>query len=208
MTIFALLGNKGGAGKTTLCVNLAAALAERDSVVVLDADPQHSALQWRAIDADVGSVLVWDAVADVAGVCAEAQRSFRHVLIDCPPAVDSRQTRAVLRLCDRALIPVQPSPLDLWASVRMEDEIADAAGHNPGLSALLVINQLEPRTRLSQLMRRGLAELSLAAAQTAIHRRMAYRSSVLAGRTVFELGSRGAAAAEEIRRLCTEVTER
>ena len=70
---------------------------------------------------------------------------------------------------------------------------------------MLVINQLEPRTKLSQLMRRALAELGLPTAQTAIRRRVAYRSSVLDGRSVIDLGSRGSVAATEIRELIQEV---
>ena len=64
---------------------------------------------------------------------------------------------------------------------------------NPGLQALLVINQLEPRTRLSQVMRDALAELSLPAAQSAISRRMIYKKSVIQGRSVLDVGSQGAA---------------
>ena len=74
-----------------------------------------------------------------------------------------------------------------------------------GLRAVLVINQLEPRTKLSRSMRQALAELSLPAAQTPIRRRVAYRSSVLEGRTVMDIGSRGNAAADEISQLIEEV---
>jgi chromosome partitioning protein len=104
-----------------------------------------------------------------------------------------------------ALVPVQPSPLDIWATVHIEDKVAEARQVNPGLRALLVINQLEPRTALSRMVRRALAELGLPAAQTAIRRRVAYRSSVLDGHSVLELGSRGSAAAEKIRQLIQEV---
>jgi chromosome partitioning protein len=78
---------------------------------------------------------------------------------------------------------------------------------NPDLRALLVINQLEPRTRLSQVMRDALAELSLPAAQSAISRRMVFKKSVLQGRSVLNVGSQGAAAAEEIRQLVDEMVE-
>jgi chromosome partitioning protein len=207
MPIIALVGNKGGAGKTTLCVNLASALSARDSTVILDADPQRSSLQWRQLSDDDSAVPVIDAVDDVDLAIAEARTEFTHVVIDCPPSVHASQTGQVLSLCDLALVPVQPSPLDLWATVHIEDKVAAARQTNAALRAILVINQLEPRTRLSQMMRQALAELALPAADTAIRRRMAYRSAVLEGRTVLEQGRRGEAAAEEIRQLIEEVLE-
>jgi chromosome partitioning protein len=205
MPVIALVGNKGGAGKTTLCINLASALAERESTVVLDADPQQSSHNWHAIAEGNSTFPVLAASEDVASAAAEHADSTRYVLIDCPPSVHSRQTSEALSRADLALIPVQPSPLDLWASVQIEAEVGRARQSNPGLGALLVINQLEPRTRLSQVMRDALAELSLPAAQSAIRRRMIYRKSVIQGRSVLDVGSQGAAAAEEIRQLVDEM---
>ena len=205
MPVIALVGNKGGAGKTTLCINLASALAERDATVVLDADPQQSTHNWHAI-ADGGSAFaVISASEDVAQAAREHAGSARYVLIDCPPSVHSPQTSDALSRADLALIPVQPSPLDLWASVQIEAEVDRARESNPDLDALLVINQLEPRTRLSQVMRDALAELSLPAAQSAISRRMIYKKSVIQGRSVLDVGSQGAVAAEEIRQLVDEM---
>ena len=205
MPVIALVGNKGGAGKTTLCINLASALAERDVTVVLDADPQQSTHNWHAI-ADGGSAFtVISASEDVAQAAAQHADSARYVLIDCPPSVRSPQTSDALSRADLALIPVQPSPLDLWASVQIEAEVDRARESNPDLDALLVINQLEPRTRLSQVMRDALAELSLPAAQSAISRRMIYKKSVIQGRSVLDVGSQGAVAAEEIRQLVDEM---
>jgi chromosome partitioning protein len=119
--------------------------------------------------------------------------------------VHGLQTTQVLAVCDVALIPVQPSPLDIWATVYIEAKVDEARRTNPGLRAMLVINQLEPRTKLSQLTRQALAELALPVAATAIRRRVAYRSSVLDGRSVMDLGRRGSAAAAEIGNLIQEV---
>jgi len=205
MPIVALVGNKGGTGKTTLCVNLAAVLSASAPTVILDADPQGSSLQWRELADSASAVAVLDAVDDVDEVIEASHREHEYLVIDCPPSVFAYQTARVLALCDVALIPVQPSPLDIWATVHIEDKVTEARQTNPGLRALLVINQLEPRTRLSRLMRDALAELSLPVAETAIRRRVAYRSSVLDGRTVVDTGKRGNAAAEEISQLIEEV---
>jgi chromosome partitioning protein len=207
MPIVALVGNKGGTGKTTLCVNLAAVLSVSAPTIILDADPQGSSLQWRELAQSAGAVTVVNAVDDVGLVVKSLHREHEYIVIDCPPSVHAMQTSQVLAMCDVALIPVQPSPLDIWATVHIEDKIEEARQTNSGLRAMLVINQLEPRTKLSRLMREALAELRLPVAETAIRRRVAYRSSVLDGRTVTDLGTRGAVAAEDIRQLIEEVLE-
>lgn len=207
MPILALVGNKGGAGKTTLCVNLASALSAHGTAVILDADPQRSSLQWRDLTEREDAVAVVDAVDDVAEKIHANALNFDYVVVDCPPSVHADQTGQVLAVADIALVPVQPSPLDLWATVHIEEKVDTARIANPGLKAVLVINQLEPRTRLSQMVRQALAELSLPAAETAIRRRMAYRTAVLEGRSVLEQGRRGEAAAEEIRQLIEEVVQ-
>lgn len=205
MPVIALVSNKGGAGKTTLSINLASALAELDSAILLDADPQQSSHNWHAIADGASRFPVVAAHEDVAAAAEEHGDKARYVLIDCPPSVHSPQTSDALSRADLALIPVQPSPLDLWASVQIEAEVERAREANPGLGALLVINQLEPRTRLSQVMGDALAELSLPAAESAIRRRMIYRKSVIQGKSVLDVGSQGAAAAEEVRQLVNEM---
>ena len=205
MPVIALVGNKGGAGKTTLCINLASGLAERDSTIVLDADPQRSSANWHGITDGGAPFPVLAASENLTAAADESADIARYLVIDCPPSVHSQQTADALARADLALIPVQPSPLDLWASVQIEDEIERARQSNPRLQALLVINQLEPRTRLSRLMRDALAELSLPAAETAIRRRMIYRNAIIRGRSVLEMGSQGTAAADEIRQLIEEM---
>ncbi|HKJ08830.1 MAG TPA: ParA family partition ATPase [Gammaproteobacteria bacterium] len=205
MAVIALVGNKGGAGKTTLTVNLAATLLAMGRTAILDADPQGSALQWQSIGSAESELKVIDAAQGIADIFAGAAGRYEHLVIDCPPSVHAAQTHAALEVSDIALIPVQPSPLDLWATVHIEQAVAQARRTNPDLRALLVINQLESRTRLSRLIRDALAELELPAADTAIHRRAVYRASVLEGRSVLDMGRSGAAAVAEIRNLINEV---
>lgn len=205
MPVISLIGNKGGAGKTTLCINLASGLHRRCSTVLLDADPQLSSLQWRDIAARDDLVDVVDAVEDVAGMARRYRQSHDCVVIDCPPSVQSQQTRAALSCSDIAIVPVLPSPLDLWASVHVEQEIEWARSVNPGIQALLVINQLEPRTRLSRLMNEALAEIDVPVTATTIRRRMVYRSAMLQGRSVLEAGAAASSAADEIKQLVEEV---
>ena len=205
MPVIAVVGNKGGAGKTTLVVNLAAGLAKKDSIAIVDADPQGSALQWRAIADDEGTLSVFAAGSNIHGQIAELLQDYNYLVIDCPPSVHATQTNAVLEVGDMALIPVQPSPMDLWATVHIEQAISRARESNPALTAMLVINQLETRTIMSRLMREALSEISLPVAQTPLRRRAIYRNSALEGRSVYDMGSRGNDAAAEIEQLIHEV---
>lgn len=201
MSVMVLVGNKGGAGKTTLAVNLFAALARKQTVALIDADPQGSAVQWK-IDAE-GDVFA--AKPDLAAQVADLSGDYRHVLIDCPPSIKAAQSKTALCLGDLALIPLQPSPLDIWAMVALEKALEQARKVNPALSAFLVVNQFELRTTLSRLMPDALSELDIAVAKTAIRRRAIYRVSAIEGRSVFDMGRRGADAADEIEQLISEV---
>jgi chromosome partitioning protein len=205
MPVIAVVGNKGGAGKTTLSINLANGMNRRRSTVLLDADPQLSSLQWREIATRDDLVDVADAVEDVEAAVAQYRDGYDYVIIDCPPSVQSQQTRQALACSDIALIPVLPSPLDLWASVHVEKELAWARSVNPGIRGLLVVNQLEPRTRLSRLVHDALAEIELPVAGTAIKRRMAYRNAMLQGCSVHDAGAVAASAAEEVNELINEL---
>lgn len=207
MPVIAVVGNKGGAGKTTLSVNLAAGLSRQAEIAVMDADPQGSSLQWREIADMQGSISVFAADENLQAQSTELTSRFRYVVIDCPPSVHSTQTIAALEIADLALIPVQPSPVDLWATVHIERAIGTARETNPSLRSLLVINQLETRTTLSRVVREALTEISLPVAKTALRRRAVYRNSALEGKSVFEMGARGAAAAEELEQLIEEVTD-
>lgn len=205
MPVIALVGNKGGAGKTTLCVNLASGMQRRCSTILLDADPQLSSLQWRDIASRDNLVDVVDAVDDVENMVDKYRGDYDCVMIDCPPSVHSEQTRQALSCCDIAVIPVLPSPLDLWASVHVERELEWARSVNPGIRALLVVNQLEPRTRLSRNINDVLAEIELHVAATAIRRRIAYRNAMLQGCSVLEAGAAASGAADEINQLVDEL---
>lgn len=205
MSVIALVGNKGGAGKTTLCINLASGLLRHHSTLLLDADPQLSSLQWRDIATRDDLVDVMDAVDDLKGMIDRYRNEYECVVVDCPPSVQSEQTRQALACSDMTVIPILPSPLDLWASVHVERELEWARSVNPGIRALMVVNQLEPRTRLSRLMGDALAEIEIPVASTSIRRRMAYRNAMLRGCSVLDAGASAASAAREIEQLTNEV---
>jgi len=204
--VTAVINQKGGAGKTTLAMNLAAGLARRAETVVIDLDPQGSSRQW----ASLGSAPFPATVKQIGGrwdarTLHQNYRAYRHMVLDCPPSLDSHASLQALRACDVALIPVLPSPVDLWASLRLPQEIEEARRDNAGLKAYLVLNQLEPRSALSAAMHEALAEFGVPVLEATIRRRAAYRSAALEGLSVYQMGSRGAQAAAEIEAIIDEV---
>ncbi|MCU0836464.1 MAG: ParA family protein [Chromatiaceae bacterium] len=206
MSIIAVVGNKGGTGKTTLSLNLAAGLARQGPVVIIDADPQQSAYQWRLVrDEDPELPAVVAAAVGLETSVDALRQTHAHVVIDCPPSIKAPQTERALRQADYALIPVQPSPMDLWATTHIARVIERLRPENPALRALIVMSQIEPRTTLGRLMPEALAELDLPVASARLQRRSVHRLCVLEGRTVFQAGRRGEAAVAEIDALIAEV---
>lgn len=206
MSIIAIVGNKGGAGKTTLSLNIASGLNNRARTAIIDADPQRSSLQWRAF-AESDAVSVYEANEELASQARMLMQDYERVVIDCPPSVFAPQTNEALVVSDRAVIPVQPSPMDLWATVHIVEAVEKAQQSNPGLRPLLVINQLEPRTMLSKLVREAVQEIGIPVAEAMIRRRAIFRSSALEGKSIYEVGRRGDAAIEEIEQLIQEIMQ-
>ncbi|MFN4089420.1 MAG: ParA family partition ATPase [Alphaproteobacteria bacterium] len=193
---------KGGSGKTTLAANLAAAWSVSGwTVAAIDIDPQRSLSLWSELrDAHGGKGI---AVGSVPGyrVRAEADALARRhdvVLIDAPPH-DETEARIAIRAADLVLVPVQPSPMDVWATRQTLDLVAAE-----GRRVLLVLNRVPPRARLTEAMHARLVELGAPIASTRIGNRVALASALAEGQAAAEREP-GGAAAREIAALAAEV---
>jgi chromosome partitioning protein len=209
--IIAVVNQKGGSGKTTLSMQLAGSIARRGKkVLVVDADPQGTATRWAASADDDNPF-----PASVVGLSAANAKVHREVkkfvedydciIIDCPPAADSPVPQSSLLIADLALVPIIPSPLDMWAAVGIRQIIQNVGDVNESLQSRLVLNQCQPKTTLTQESMEILPEFGIALAKNQIHHRQVYRQSAVYGQTVHDMASKASAAIKEIEALTDEV---
>jgi chromosome partitioning protein len=185
---------KGGAGKTTLAANLAAALAARRRVVVLDIDPQHSLARWHALRAQRGNAAPI-LLSDVSGwrLAAELDKLRRGhdvLIVDSPPQIDTDAKLAV-RVADLVLIPLQPSPPDLWAA---EGTLKLAAEEKR--PARLVLNRAPASGKLRQQVEAEISRKGALLLAATLGNRTGFASAFARGLGVTETAPKSLAAAE------------
>ncbi len=205
--VIAVANQKGGVGKTTLAMNMAAGLTRRGSCIVVDADPQRSATMWIELSDSQKQfpAKVVPAEKEIKKQIIQLQAEFDYIVIDCPPEIKSNSTMSAMESSQVLLIPLLPSPMDLWASTRIEELIKRVQQVNPTILAFVVLNQIEPRSAMSRGMDGALQELNIPVLRHRLGRRASYRTAALEGCSVYELGYRGRVASEEVDHVIDEV---
>ena len=201
------MNQKGGAGKTTLALNLAAAMAEAGSrVLVIDADPQQTAQDWAAVRETLPPFQVLGLAKpvlhrDLPNIAAD----YDHVVIDGAPR-NYEVARSAILSADFVLIPVQPSGADFWASRETVKLVEEAGVFKETQKAAFVVSRKISRSALGRDIADALAEFSLPILKAGTSQRVAYADALTEGSTVIESQPRSAAA-DEIRALLAEIME-
>jgi chromosome partitioning protein len=207
--LIGVVGKKGGSGKTTVAVNLAGALAELfPEVLVIDADPQGTALTWRAAAGDTGFPVqvIGLPQAVIHQEAPKFAQKYDAIVVDSPSGYQDEQIqRSVMLASSLVVIPVQPSAVDIWSARDTAALVAQAKLYNPDLKAHLLVSRAQPRTRLSQEAREALEALSLPVFQSTISQRIGLAEAPLYGKLILHYANNPAAA--EFRSLVREILE-
>jgi chromosome partitioning protein len=195
--IVGVLNQKGGVGKTTIAVNLAAHWARGGRrVLLVDADPQGSSLAWSsARERDPLFPVVGMAKPSLHRDLPALARNYDLVVIDGAPRVNELARSAILA-SDIVLIPVQPSPYDVWAAADIVQLVGEAQAFKPGLRAAFVINRKIAKTAIGRDVSAILDQFPIPVLDAALRQRVVYAESAAQGLSVPEVQPRGEAARE------------
>ena len=207
MQIIAVLNQKGGAGKTTIATHLARALQLGGSdVLLVDSDPQGSARDWAAVREDQPVPVVG---IDRPTIERDIKRvaTKDYIVIDGAPQAADLAVSAI-KAATFILIPVQPSPYDIWATADLVDLVKQRIEMTDGkLQAAFVVSRAIKGTRIGAEVSDALAGYELPLLRARITQRVSYPSTAAAGTTVLDAEPTGDAA-KEIRALVSELQEK
>jgi chromosome partitioning protein len=183
--IIAVGGLKGGVGKSTVATNLASEAARRGRrVLLVDADPQQSALAWGQLASESGKpapvVVAMGPTMHKPGQLDALAQGYDAVVIDCPPRGDELQ-RSALAVADLVLLPCGPSSFDAWGLAAMFALIDEAKRAKPTLQAAVVITRRQVGTVRGREIRAALAEAGHPILEAELAYRVAYQEAVTAG---------------------------
>ena len=186
--IFGVLNQKGGVGKTTISIGIAAELARQGArVLLIDADPQGSSLDWAAArEGDALFSIVGLPRATIHKEIENLKQNYDHVVIDGPPRVTDL-ARSAIMASDIVVIPVQPSPYDIWAADDVVKLISEAVVYKENLKSCFVINRKIVNTAIGRDVADVLGSYDLAVLNSTIAQRVIFAESAAQGKAIFEV---------------------
>ncbi len=198
MAIICVGASKGGVGKSTLVVNLAAMGAtKKQSVLIVDTDPQGSSICFRSLRGGDDIKATAYTEPTIHKKIGAYRDQFDLVIIDAGGRDDS-VLRSAIAASDLFLLPVLPGQFDLWGATDTIKAFQEVREFCPTLQGRLVVNQIDPVTRVTHKSMKALRQLQteMPLLQFGIGRRVAFKASVAAGKGVVESEPQSKAAIE------------
>jgi chromosome partitioning protein len=210
--IICITNQKGGVGKSTTTMLLAGGFAKQHlRVFVADADRQRTATRWaKEAPADTPFPANVYPMGDYDDTIHREIRKvisdYDVILVDCPPAVESPIPQSALQVSDLALIPMIPSPPDIWAAAGIENLVKRAATTNPTLQARILVNMAQDRTMLTRKVEELLEAFGIPLLRHRLIQREVYRHTAGFGLTIYGMtGETAQVAQREVTAVTTEV---
>lgn len=205
--IISFQNQKGGVGKTTLSVNVAHALVLSGfKVLVVDADPQGSVRDWASVrDSRPPFQVVGMDRPTIHRDLPAMKEHYDHVVIDAPPRV-SELARSAILASDIVVIPVQPSPYDVWAAKEIVTLVQEASVYKEKIKSVFAVNRKIANTAIGREVKEALQTYAVPVLDAQICQRVLFAESAAVGKTVFEV-SPDSQAASEIESLKTEILQ-
>lgn len=200
---YALLNQKGGVGKTTLSINIAAELTrQKRRVLLIDADPQGSAIAWSNGREEPSFTVIGMAKPTLHKEIESLATDYDDVVIDGPPRI-AELAKSIILSADIVIVPLLPSPLDVWAAADTVDLIREAQPYKPELQCCLALNRKIVNTAIGRDVRRALKELDVPILKADVAQRVMFAETMATGSTVVD--GRRSKGAKEIQKLVKEL---
>ena len=186
MKIIALLNQKGGCGKTTIAINLAHSFHKQGyKTLLVDSDPQGSARDWNEVNnGQLIPVVGLDRESlakDIEGV----KGNYDYIIIDGAPSI-AKLSAAAIRIADFVLIPVQPSPWDIWATADLVDIVKarqEITENKPDVA--FIVSRVIKNTKFSKEVLEALSQYNFPILKSFTTQRMIYPTTASEGQTVY-----------------------
>lgn len=203
--IYSFLNQKGGVGKTTLSLNVAAVLARSGSkVLLIDADPQGTASQWAGLREEAASFRIVNMARDNMAKDAMAMAAdYDHTIIDGPPRAEMI-SRSVIISSDVVVLPIEPSGFSTWASNDTVEQIRQARQYKEALISVFLVSRKIEGTVIGRDIRELAAMDGFPVLDTEIMNRVAFAEAGTMAKTILEYAPTSKAATE-IGRLALEL---